>query len=433
MTFKNYKSLKIGDWNFKKLVRASDGLVLFEKYSKPYKYQLKYIQNTNTQFIDTGIAAGDDEIRVEYDIQIEPGSSRRLHGITPSASDYWGVTDTNYYQLGSAYTNKTKVGNRDIVKWIYRNNTNRLYVNDILQYSAQPMTATGRSKNLYLWTIGTAKSYKLTNTKIYGVKIYRNNILEADIIPVIDLDDTICMYDKVGNRFLYNAGTGNFIAGTDIENPYVTDGLISMWDAEWNCFSGLHQTNATKWVDIVSGYNLQLASGTPNWEAKANVINGKWGIVRPELQALFKSANKNNLSYELCFSALPKINGTALGFNTNTIGIITHLNTIGDWCWSGNWIPSTKFKTTHKGTLSVVRNGQTGRTDVYEDGALFSGKTSSGGGDTTSRTFGIGYGYGQWNNAPTGIKIHCIRLYNRMLTESEIQKNKDIDANRFLI
>ena len=434
MTFKNYKSLKIGDWNFKKLIRASDGLVLFEKYIKPYKYQLKYIQNTNTQFIDTGIAAGNDEIRVEYDIQIEPGSSRRLHGITTSAQDYWGVTDKNYYHLGDRVTSITKVGNRDIVKWIYSNKTNRLYVNDILQYSAQKMTETGTSNNLYLWTIGTTKSYKLTNTKIYGVKIYRNDILEADIIPVIDLDDTICMYDKVSNRFLYNAGKGNFIAGTDIENPYVTDGLIAMWDSEWNCFSGLHQTNATKQIDIVSGYNLELASGTPTWEAKANVINGKWGIVSPELQALFKAANKNNLSYEVCFSALPhNINGTVLGFTDTTIGIITHQNNIGDWCWSTGWSPSNKFKTTRKGTLSVVRNGQTGRTDVYEDGELFSGRTSSSGYDPTGKTFGIGYGYGLWNNAPTGIKIHCIRLYNRMLTADEIQKNKDIDANRFLI
>ena len=434
MTFKNYKSLKIGDWNFKKLIRVSDGLVMFEKYSKPYKYQLKYIQNTNTQFIDTGIAAGEDEMRVEYDIQIEPGSSRRLHGITPYALDYWGVTDTNYYQLGSYYANKTKVGNRDIVKWIYSNKTNRLYVNDILQHSSGSIiTETGRSKNLYLWTIGTAHRYKLTNTKIYGVKIYRNDVLDADIIPVIDLDDTICMYDKVSNRLLYNAGTGNFIAGTDIENPYVTDGLVSMWDAEWNCVLGLHSMDTNKWNDIVSGYNLELASGTPTWEAKANVIKNKWGIVNPKLQALFTAANKNNLSYELCFSALPyNIKGTVLGFNNALIGTIANDSTIGDWCWSGNWIPSNKFRTTRKGTLSVVRNGQTGRTDVYEDGALFSGKTSSTG-DTAYRTFGIGYGYGQWNNAPTGIKIHCIRLYNRMLTESEIQKNKDIDANRFSI
>lgn len=190
--------------------------------------------------------------------------------------------------------------------------------------------------------------------------------------------------------------------------------------------------DTTKWNDIVSGYNLELAGNTPTWEAKANVINGKWGIVSPELQSLFKAANKNNLSYEVCFSALPKINGTVLGFNNTTIGIIAHANTIGDWCWSGNWIPSNKFKTTRKGTLSVVRNGQTGRTDVYADGETFGGKTGSAG-DPTGRPFGIGYGYGQWNYAPTNIKIHCIRLYNRMLTADEIQKNKDIDANRFLI
>ena len=216
-------------------------------------------------------------------------------------------------------------------------------------------------------------------------------------------------------------------------NPYITDGLIAMWDAEWNCVLGLHSMDTKKWIDIVSGYNLQLASGTPTWEAKANVINGKWGIVSPELQALFKAANKNNLSYELCFSALPyNIKGTVLGFDGTVIGTITYSNTIGDWCWSGNWIPSNKFKTTRKGTLSVVRNGQTARTDVYEDGALFSGKTSSGV-DPTGRTFGIGYGIYSWNNAPTGIKIHCIRLYNRMLTADEIQKNKDIDATRFSI
>ena len=216
-------------------------------------------------------------------------------------------------------------------------------------------------------------------------------------------------------------------------NPYVTDGLISMWDAEFNCFEGLHQTNSTKWIDIVSGYNLELASGTPTWEAKANVINGKWGIVSPELQSLFKAANKNNLSYEICFSALPyNINGTVLGFNGTLNGTIANVSTIGDLCWSGKWIPSNKFKTTRKGTLSVVRNGQTGRTDEYEDGVLFGGKSGTLG-DPTGKTFGIGYGYGYWNYAPTGIKIHCIRLYNRMLTADEIQKNKDIDADRFSI
>ena len=202
------------------------------------------------------------------------------------------------------------------------------------------------------------------------------------------------MYDKVSGKLFGNLGAGNFILGPDIvENPYVKDGLIAMWDAEWNDGVCSHVSTTTKWNDIVSGYNLQLASGTPTWEEKSNVINGKWGIVSPELQALFKAANKKNLSYELCFSALPNIKGTVLGFNGATIGTITYANTIGDWGWSGSWIPSTKFRTTRKGTLSVVRNGQTGHTDEYEDGKLLSGKTSSTGGPANS-TFGIGYGYG---------------------------------------
>ena len=90
---------------------------------------------------------------------------------------------------------------------------------------------------------------------------------------------------------------------------------------------------------------------------------------------------------------MPNIEGTVLGFNGNTIGIITYINTIGDWCWSRSWISSNKFKTTRKGTLSVVRNGQTSRTDVYADGETFGGKTGSVD-DPTGRTFGIGYGYG---------------------------------------
>lgn len=56
MTFKNYKSLKIGDWNFKKLIRASDGLVLFEKKpSLQYDRRVSCLRSTGTQYIDTGI------------------------------------------------------------------------------------------------------------------------------------------------------------------------------------------------------------------------------------------------------------------------------------------------------------------------------------------------------------------------------------------
>ena len=431
MTFKNYKSLKIGDWNFKKLIRASDGLVLFEKKpSLPYNRRVACLRSTGTQYIDTGIVlTGSHEIYLRVYIEQHDNQGTLIY----CGTGYPKCWITSGY---SRYS-ENNIGKAD--KFIRFKAYNEFILNEKTE------TINGKSQNLPLGKFGTpgtqtaylfranGRSAISNNLRISDWSVKKDGVLIQKLIPVIDLSGRPAMYDEITGQMFYNKGKGEFDWDEIVENPYVTDGLVSMWDAEWNDGVCSHVSTSTKWNDIISGYNLKLATGTPTWEAKANVINGKWGIVSPELQALFKAANKKNLSYELCFSALPyNIKGTVLGFTSTLNGTIANDSTIGDWCWSGNWIPSNKFKTTRKGTLSVVRNGQTGYTDVYADGEVFGGKRGTGG-DPTGRTFGIGYGYGQWNNAPTGIKIHCIRLYNRMLTESEIQKNKDIDTNRFLI
>ena len=46
------------------------------------------------------------------------------------------------------------------------------------------------------------------------------------------------------------------------QNPYVTDGLVAMWDGEWNAGGGVHDAAATTWVDIVSGFTLSR-KGSP--------------------------------------------------------------------------------------------------------------------------------------------------------------------------
>lgn len=49
--------------------------------------------------------------------------------------------------------------------------------------------------------------------KIYYFKIYDNDVLVRDFIPVLDHNGSPCMYDKVSKQFFYNSGTGDFIAG----------------------------------------------------------------------------------------------------------------------------------------------------------------------------------------------------------------------------
>ena len=41
------------------------------------------------------------------------------------------------------------------------------------------------------------------------------------------------------------------------QNPYVTDGLIAMWDGKWNAEYGVHDAHATVWKDCVAGNIVQ--------------------------------------------------------------------------------------------------------------------------------------------------------------------------------
>jgi len=67
----------------------------------------------------------------------------------------------------------------------------------------------------------------------------------------------------------------------DWHNPYVTDGLVAMWDGEWNAGPGVHDANATTWKELISGTDCAYsdANGTPNWVAngwESVVSDGKY-------------------------------------------------------------------------------------------------------------------------------------------------------------
>ena len=49
--------------------------------------------------------------------------------------------------------------------------------------------------------------------KIYYAKIYSGSNLVADMIPVKKSDGTLCLYDKVRKKYIYNAGTGTLKDG----------------------------------------------------------------------------------------------------------------------------------------------------------------------------------------------------------------------------
>ena len=51
------------------------------------------------------------------------------------------------------------------------------------------------------------------NSKITNNQIYQNDVLVHDYVPALDLDGEAGLYDKIDRNFLYNSGTGAFVAG----------------------------------------------------------------------------------------------------------------------------------------------------------------------------------------------------------------------------
>jgi hypothetical protein len=59
---------------------------------------------------------------------------------------------------------------------------------------------------------GTEVQFKaLTGARIYGLKVYENDILIADMVPVLQYSTKKPgLYDKINDRFLTNKGEGEF-------------------------------------------------------------------------------------------------------------------------------------------------------------------------------------------------------------------------------
>ncbi len=51
------------------------------------------------------------------------------------------------------------------------------------------------------------------SARFYSLKIWDNDTLIRDMIPILDKNGTMCIYDKIENKYYYNKGTGDFIAG----------------------------------------------------------------------------------------------------------------------------------------------------------------------------------------------------------------------------
>ena len=193
-------------------VDVDDTNLIFEP--QPEYTELSYLSMDGGQFINPNIRSANNlNVEISYNCEAVPngmgkiiGSERDMNMEIATAynannSVRWGYNGSgNNYNITSSITH------------VYSAYTNgKLDIDGVNKKSASTDVTI---INLYLFVdTPTANVKNRARGKFYYCKIWENDILIRDFIPVKDTNDVVCLYDKVTKTYFYNQGSGSFIAG----------------------------------------------------------------------------------------------------------------------------------------------------------------------------------------------------------------------------
>lgn len=215
-------------------------------------------------------------------------------------------------------------------------------------------------------------------------------------------------------------------------NPYVTDGLVAMWDGEWNAGGGVHDAGTTTWRELVGGLDLAVSSGIFGGD-------GLYGTDSTACQATFADASyslKDIMAADVAttIGCTLEFVCTPLGYSNTPYNMYNawNLYSVGGnppplWSWykCNSWVDNISARGSI-GQLISFSGASTPQTphpyiQLYSNGEFVNH------GAYTPQTAII------TDNFNVGLKgaIHSIRIYNRALTAAEIAANYAVDKARF--
>lgn len=208
-------------------------------------------------------------------------------------------------------------------------------------------------------------------------------------------------------------------------NPYVTDGLIAMWDGEWpSGVGGQSAQTASEWVDCINGGVYGRGTGIRYDATRRCFDTNKIGL---SVSARFPFAALSSLggiTVEVVFAgtfATADYRGFVTIGEYNIIEVGTssvRLRPAG----SANTVSGIALNT----TMSAVNTSAsgTGRNKIYVNGVF---RVQ---GNTPSLTVDYVSSPNQSANNVSG-RLYAVRVYSRVLSAAEIAANYATDRARF--
>lgn len=219
--------------------------------NKPYR-RIQYIESTGTQWIDSGVAPDQDtSVEIKYNLTALSGNtmlfgSRRDAQPADASNGIFRTLTTYVNRVAFGTGNGTNInlsgtiGQTLNTDFVIKFKKNEIYYNNVLTTTIPVVTETWHGDyNMYLGAVNTAGTTQYpVSAKIYYTKIWDNDTLVRDFVPVLDYDGTPCMLDRVEDKLYYNQGTGEYIAGPEkiLPDEYVELEYIEtdpLYERQW--------------------------------------------------------------------------------------------------------------------------------------------------------------------------------------------------------
>ena len=237
---------------------------------------------------------------------------------------------------------------------------------------------------------------------------------------------------------------------------YVQNGLVAMWDGIENTGWGTHDGSAATWKDLVGGFDA-VKVGSPTWSDNAGNTNGTnntFLATIPTQSTFINAAKSGFVTTEICLStsatwgsrcpfSIEDSSGTSSAYRFVQIFMQASKTYLpAPYNLNGTaFIGTGPVFDDPSGTISCSfgSNGARIYATPSRNGLLGTeGSTTIGQYATfnpaTLDQIGVNNWYvriGRTHNNSMSAAYHCVRLYSRALTVSEIAANYAIDKARF--
>lgn len=181
--------------------------------------RVEYLEATGTQYIDSGYKPTSEVLKYDLEYAITSSTCHfSIMGNNDDTDKYFGIQFWgNQFYVGTSrgLLYKSWTQDQKYHKIIEANNGTLTVTTDGVGESTSYVSSLYKNSSIGLFACkGDTKVESYGHARIYYAKIYDNNILVRDFVPVVRSRDGVAgMYDMVENKFYANAGSGSFKTG----------------------------------------------------------------------------------------------------------------------------------------------------------------------------------------------------------------------------